>query len=281
MRILMIGLTAFSCAVAAWGDVFQMDRKGDTVVEVRKSSNEYKITCRFRPQTKFDKAINAKFNDAKGDSLCKKGLMRYLKVATNETLSVSGLYSAAPVETVGERLCYSFGVPISGCKVLKVVAKPKPSVETKKSAVVADVNLKQPVEPKKPTVAAVPQPKSLLELNKPAILAVAKPEPLVETNKPTIDVDAKPQPPVETNKPTVIESELPKESTNVVVKKSSYLCVVKYKEINGERKTISRREYQERNFKSPKEFDRFCQAEFARIRAQGEANLCAVRSFGK
>ena len=254
MKILMIGLTLLSCSFAAWGEVFQMDRKGDTVVEVRKSSNEYKITCKFRPQTKFDKAINAKFNDAKGDSLCKKGLARYLKVATNESLSVSGLYSAAPVETEGERLCYSFGVPVSGCKVLKVEVKPKPSVEPKKPVAVADVKPKQPVESKKPTVVA----------------------------------DVKPEPPVETNKPAVgdseIQKETPKESpkpTNVVTKTSSFLCVVKYKEVNGERRTISRREYQGRNFKSRKEFDRFCQAEFARIRAQGEANLRAVRNFGK
>jgi len=213
MKLLMIGLTAFSCAITAWGDVFQMDRKGDAIVEVQESDNEYKVTCKFKPQTKFDKAINAKFNDAKGDSLCKKGLARYLKVATNESLMVAGLYSAAPVKTVGERLCYSFGVPVSGCKVLKT-----------------DIEPKQPVVPKKPVV-----------------------------------IDSAPQ----------------KEPTNVVVKTSSFLCVVKYKDINGERKTISHREYRGHNFKSPKEFDRFCQEEFARIRAQGEANLRAVRNFGK
>ena len=230
MKILMIGLTVFSCAVTAWGEIFQMDRKGDTIVEVQKSANEYKVTCKFSPQTKFDKAINAKFNDAKGDSLCKKGLARYLKVATNEVLTVAGLYSAAPVETVGERLCYSFGVPVSGCKVMKVEVKPRPSIESKKPAVV---------------------------------------------------VDATPEPPVESKKPTVIDTETPKEPTNVVAKTSSFLYVVKYKEINGERKTISRREYQGRNFKNMKEFDRFCQKEFARIRALGEANLRRVRNFSK
>ena len=230
MKILMMGLTVFSCAITAWGDIFQMDRKGDAIVEVRKSANEYKVTCKFRPQTKFDKAVNAKFNDAKGDSLCKKGLARYLKVATNEVLTVAGLYSAAPVETVGERLCYSFGVPVSGCTVEK-----------------ADVKPQQPNEPKTPAVA----------------------------------VDAKPGPPVVTNKSATVDSEPPQKSTNVVAKTSSFLCVVKYKEINGERKTISRREYQGHNFKSQKEFDRFCQAEFARIRALGEENLRAVRNFRK
>jgi len=264
MKMLMIGLTVFSCAVTAWGDTFQMDRKGDAIVEVQKSANEYKVTCKFRPQTKFDKAINAKFNDAKGDSLCKKGLMRYLKVATNESLSVSGLYSAAPVETDGERLRYSFGVPVSGCKVMKVEAKPKPSVETNKPAVVAKAKPKPPVE-----------------TNKSAVVAKAKPKPPVEPQTPVIDVDAKPQPSVATNKPTVIDTEAPKALTNVVAKTSSFLCVVKYREINGERSTISRREYQGRNFKSRKEFDRFCQEEFARIRALGEANLRAVRNFGK
>ena len=224
-----------------------MDRKGDTVVEVQKSANEYKVTCKFRPQTKFDKAVNAKFNDAKGDSLCKKGLARYLKVATNESLTVSGMYSAAPVETVGERLCYSFGVPVSGCKVMKVEVKPKEPIESKKSAIVVDV----------------------------------KPKPPIEIKKLSNVVDATPELPVESKKPTVLDTETPKEPTNVVAKASSFLYVVKYKEINGERKTLARREYQGRNFKNMKEFDRFCQKEFARIRAQGEANLRRVRNFSK
>jgi hypothetical protein len=264
MKVLMIALTALSCAVTAWGEVFQMDRKGDTTVEVQKSANEYRVTCKFKPQTKFDKAINAKFNDAKGDSLCKKGLARYLKVATNESLMVSGLYSAAPVETVGERLCYSFGIPVSGCKVLKVEAKPKPPVEPKKLAVAADAN-----------------PKPLAMPKMPAIIGGANPKPPVEPNKPAVIEEADPKPPVEPNKPAVIDSETPKEPTNVVAKTTSFLCVVKYKEINGERKTISRREYRGRNFKSLKEFDQFCQKEFARIRALGEANLRAVRNFRK
>ena len=209
----MIGLTVFSCAITALGETFQMDRKNDAIVEVQKLATEYKVTCRFSPQTKFDKAINAKFNDAKGDSLCKKGLARYLKVATNETLVISGLYSVAPVETMGEKLCYYFGVPVSGCKVVKA--------------------------------------------------------------------DVKPMPPVEPKKSTVIDSDTPKASTNVAIKTSSFLCVAKYREVNGERKTISHREYRGHNFKSPKEFERFCQEEFARIRILGDANLRAVRNFGK
>ena len=245
-----------------------MDRKGDTIVEVQKSAKEYKVTCKFRPQTKFDKAINAKLNDVKGDSLCKKGLARYLKVATNESLTVAGLYSAAPVKTVGERLCYSFGVPVSGCKVVKAEAKPKQLVEPKKPAVVAKAKPKPPVGPKKPTVAAD-----------------AKPKQLVEPKKPTVDADAKPKPPVEPKKSAVVDPEAPKESTqklaDVDSKTSSFLCVVTYKEINGERKTISRREYRGHNFKSPKDFEQFCQKEFARIRALGEANLRAVRNFRK
>ena len=277
MKFLMIGLTVFSCAIAARGDVFQMDRKGDTIVEVQKTANEYKVTCKFKPQTKFDKAINAKFNDAKGDSLCKKGLARYLKVATNESLTVAGLYSAAPVKTVGERLCYSFGVPVSGCKVVKAEAKPKQAVEPKKPAV-ADATPKPSVEPKKPVVADT-TPKPSVEPKKPAV-ADATPKPSVEPKKPVV-AEATPKPQVEPKKPAVIDSETPKESTNVLVKTSSFLCVVKYKEVNGERKTISRREYRGHNFKSPKDFDRFCQEEFARIRAQGEANLRAVRNFGK
>ena len=226
MKMLMLVLAVFSCASLAWGEVFQMDRKGDATVEVKKSKNEYKVTCKFSPQTKFDKAVNAKFNDAKGDSLCKKGLARYLKVATNETLTVSRLYSAAPVTTLGEKLCYSFGVPVSGCTIEKVEIKP---------------------------------------------------EPVAEIKNPEVDVDAKPKPQGEPEQPDAVDTEPAKESTNVVARPSSYLCVAKYKEVNGERKTISHREYQGRNFKSMKEFDLFCQKEFARVRAQGDANLRAVR----
>ena len=253
MKILLIGLTVFSCAIIARGEIFQMDRNGDTIVEVQKSANEYKVTCKFRPQTKFDKAINAKFNDAKGDSLCKKGLARYLKVATNESLTVAGLYSAAPVETVGERLCYSFGVPVSGCKVVKAEVKPQQPIKPQKSAIVIDVKAKPLVVTKAPTVDVA-----------------AKPKPSVLPKESAVDVETKPKPSV-----------LLREPTNVVAKASSFLCVIKYKEINGKRKMISHREYQGHNFKNPKEFDRFCQAEFARIRALGEANLRAVRNFGK
>ena len=247
MKILMMGLTVFSCAITAWGDIFQMDRKGDAIVEVRKSANEYKVTCKFRPQTKFDKAVNAKFNDAKGDSLCKKGLARYLKVATNEVLTVAGLYSAAPVETVGERLCYSFGVPVSGCKVVKVNVEPPKPLVPEKSAVVVKDESKQPVA----------------------------------SNKPSVCNDIEQIQPIEPKKPSAVDSGSPKDLTNVATKTSLFLCVAKYKEINGERKTISRREYQGQNFKNRKEFEQFCQREFARIRAQGEANLRAVRNFGK
>ena len=246
MKTLMIGLAVFSCAISAMGETFQMDRKGESVVEVNKSAGEYKVTCKFKPQTKFDKAVNAKFNDAKGDSLCKKGLARYLKLATNETLTISGLYSAAPVGTVGDMLCYSFGVPVSGCKVAKVEIKPKQVTEPPKVAVA-----EKPAMQAKPVVA-VP---AILQ---PVTNAVSVPE----------THEVKP----EESKKTVV--------TNVVQTKS-YLSVAKYKEVNGKRTTISHKEYQGHNFKSPKEFDKFCQQEFARIRALGEANLRAVRNFGK
>jgi len=234
MKVLMVVLTIFSCAIAAWGEVFQMDRKGETTVEVNKSAGEYRVTCKFRPQTRFDKAVNAKFNDAKGDSLCKKGLARYLKISANETLIVSGQYSAAPVETAGGRLCYSFGVPISGCKVSQVETKQKQSVTQEKS------------------------------------VAVASTKPQITTNV---------APAEGTQELKQEEPTLPKSAN--VVRTSSYVCVAKYTEVNGERTTISHREYQRQNFRSPKEFDQFCQQEFARIRALGDANLRAVRDFGK
>ena len=251
MKALMIGLTTLAFAITALGETFQMDRKGDAIVDVQESDNEYKVTCKFKPQTKFDKAINAKFNDAKGDSLCKKGLIRFLKVATNESLTVSGLYSAAPVKTVGERLCYSFCVPVSGCKVVKVIAKSKPSAKLENAVVIAEAN---------PTKA-------------------------VGTKESIVVSEKEPRPALKPERGGAVDSELPKEIpksiTNAAMRTSSFLCVVKYKEINGERKTVSLREYRGHNFKSPKEFDRFCQEEFARIRAQGDANLRAVRNFRK
>lgn len=228
MKVLMMYLTIFSCALTGFGEVFRMDQKGDATVEVKKSANEYRVICRFKPQTKFDKAKNARFNDAKGDSLCKKGLARFLNVAADETLAVSGLYSVAPVEKTGDRLSYFFGVPVSGCMVVKAGIRRKPSVETVGSAVVASVT---------PSVA-----------------------PALETREEVAPkVPARPK----------------------TVKSSAYVCVSRYREVNGKRTTISHKEYQGQNFKSPKDFDQFCQQEFARIRALGEANLRAVRNFGK
>lgn len=244
MKALMLGLAVLSCAVAAWGETFQMDRKGDSTVEVQKSSGEYRVTCTFSPQTKFDKAINAKMNDAKGDSLCKKGLMRYLKVATNETLTIAGQYAAAPVKTVGGKLCYSFGVPVSGCQVEKIVVRPKPQPKSTVQPVVASTN-------------PVPVVSPVLEKSTNAVPAAA---PKVEP---------------------VVEPAAPQQEVSNVVRTSSFLCVTEYREVNGERTEVSRREYQGRNFKSREEFDDFCQKEFARVRAIGEANLRAVRNFGK
>ena len=252
MKAVMIGLTAFSCAMAAWGETFQMDRKGETTVEVTKASGEYRVTCMFCPQTKFDPAVNAKFNDAKGDSLCKKGLARYLKVGTNETLTVSGQYSAAPVATVGDRLCYSFGVPVAGCEVQKVVPKPEAA----------------PLVP----APTLPATATATVATTPACVTM----PQVTTNAVQT---AEPEKPVDAKEPTSSPEEAPK--TTSATKASSFLCVTEYREVNGERTTVSRREYQGRNFKTPKEFDRFCRQEFARIRALGEANLRAVREFGR
>ena len=244
MKTLMIGLAVLSCAAAAWGETFQMDRKGDSTVEVKKTSGEYRVTCTFSPQTKFDPAVNARFNDAKGDSLCKKGLMRYLKVATNETLAIAGQYAAAPVETVGGKLRYSFGVPVSGCQVEKIVVRPKPQPKPTVQPVVASTN-------------PVPVVSPVLEKSTNAV------------------PEAAPQ-----AAPAVAPAASQQEVSNVV-RTSSFLCVTEYREVNGERTEVSRREYKGRNFKSREEFDDFCQKEFARVRAIGEANLRAVRNFGK
>jgi len=234
MKVLMIGLMIFSCAIAACGEVFQMDRKGEATVEVVKYCGEYRIVCKFKPQTKFDKAVNARFNDARGDSLCKKGLARFFKVATNETLAISGQYVIAPVETIGERLCYSFGVPISGCKIVN-----------------AESRINQPTALEKSTPVASKTSQAITNVTPSKI--------------PREDMQKFPTLPKYTH----------------AARSSSYVCVSKYKEVNGDRRTVSHREYEGRNFKSRKEFDQFCQQEFARIRAQGEANLRAVRNFRK
>ena len=235
MKVLVFAGTILSCALVGWGETFKMDRKGETTVEVKKSAGEYKVTCRFKPQTKFDKAVNAKLNDAKGDSLCKKGLARYLNVATNETLIVSGQYSVAPVKMEGERLYYSFGVPVSGCSIEKVVTRPKPRVV-----------------PETPAVGIPETPQT-----------TANAAPVQKVRE--IKQQEAPTPP----------------KTVCVVRSSSYVCVARYKEVNGKRAVVSQKEYKGCNFKSRKEFDQFCQQEFARVRAIGEANLRAVRNSGR
>lgn len=235
MKVLVFFGAVLSCVLVSLGETFQMDRKGETTVEVKKSAGEYKVACRFKPQTKFDKAVNAKFNDAKGDSLCKKGLARFLKVATNETLIVSGQYSAAPVKTEGERLCYSFGVPVSGCSIEKVMVKARPQVV-----------------PEKPVA--------------------------VISNMTQVGTNAAPvQKSKEVKQP---EGVMPPKTARVI-RSSSYVRVAKYKEVNGKRAVVSQKEYKGCNFKSRKEFDQFCQQEFARVRAIGEANLRAVRNSGR
>ena len=235
MKMLALVCAVFSCSLVCRGEMFQMDRKGEATVEVKKSAGEYKVTCRFKPQTKFDKAVNAKFNDAKGDSLCKKGLARFLNVATNETLVVSGLYSAAPVKTEGEWLCYSFGVSVSGCSVEKVVAKSKPQAVLEKQAIAI-------LETSQRKTNAVPVQK-VQETNQQGVVTASK--------------------------------------TVRVVRSSSYVCVAKYKEVNGNRALVSKKEYKGCDFKNRKEFDQFCKQEFARVRAVGEANLRAVRNLGR
>ena len=291
MKAVMIGLTAFSCAMAAWGETFQMDRKGETTVEVTKASGEYRVTCMFCPQTKFDPAVNAKFNDAKGDSLCKKGLARYLKVGTNETLTVSGQYSAAPVATVGDRLCYSFGVPVAGCEVQKVVPKPEaaplvpaPTLPATATATVATTPacVTMPATATA-TVAATPVRVTMPKITMPATATATVAATPARVTMPQVTTNAvqtaEPEKPVDAKEPTSSPEDAPK--TTSATKASSFLCVTEYREVNGERTTVSRREYQGRNFKTPKEFDRFCRQEFARIRALGEANLRAVREFGR
>ena len=246
MRQVLVTLFFAVCAVSARGKVFHMDSRGDAAVEVNESGGEYKVICTFSPQTKFDSAINAKFNDAKGDSLCKKGIMRYLNAGTNDFLSISGLYSLAPVKNCGGKLRYSFAVPVAGCKVMVGAAKPKAVHETAVGSIPATTSVtpKAQVSP----VAPISFPKLL-------------------------------QPPVKpANRPRATPSG---EKTTNVVRTASYMSVVKYREVNGCRSVVSRREYRDSDFESRQEFDRLCASEFARIRDMGEENFRAVRNLGK
>lgn len=245
MKRVILALSLGACVVSVWGKVFQMDSRGDAVVEVNKVGGEYKIVCTFSPQTKFDNAINAKFNDAKGDSLCKKGIARYLGVGTNDQFSISGLYSVAPVKNNGGKLRYAFAVPVSGCKVEVGAAERKVvSKSQNKSA---------------PVVACVAPPTKVLP---------------VKTNVvPRTEKAVKPVP--------MTSGEAAKAPAAKVVRSASYMSVVQYKEVNGRRSMVSRREYRGCDFKSREEFDQLCANEFARVRALGEKNLRAVRDLGK
>jgi len=225
MKTAMIGLVLCACAASAWGKVFQMDRKGDATVEIVESGDEYKVTCMFSPQTKFRDAVNAKFNDNKGDAICKKGIARYLNASSKDVISISGQYSAAPVKTVDGKLCYSFGIPISGCKVTSAKTQPNAHIEPAMSVAVSSEAAK-----------------------------AVRPE--------------------EAGEERAAEKK-------VNLKEKSYVCVTSYKEVDGRKTMVAQREYRACSFKSRQEFDRFCQDEFARIRALGEANLQSVRNFGK
>lgn len=246
MRQVLFTLFFGACAVSAWGKAFLMDSRGDASVEVNVVGGEYKVICTFSPQTKFDSAINAKFNDAKGDSLCKKGIMRYLNAGADDLLSVSGLYSAAPVKRSGGKLRYSFAVPVSGCKVMAGAAKPK--VVSKPIAKNVPAATKTAPKPQVSPVASVAVP-NLLKPAKPADRPGAAAPSGAKTTK--------------------------------TVRTASYLSVVKYREVNGCRSVVSQREYRDSDFGSQQEFDRLCASEFARIRDLGEENFRAVRNLGK
>lgn len=229
-------------AISAHGKVFHMDSHDDAVVEINASGGEYKVVCMFSPQTKFDSAVNAKINDAKGDSLCKKGIMRYLNAGANDHLSISGLYSLAPVKNCGGKLRYSFAVPVAGCKVMVGAAKPK--VDS------------QPIVESHPEVTDM-VPKAQVA----PVTSIALPSLLKSVDSPS-------------------ETPLERNTTNDV-RSAGYMSVIKYTEVNGCRSVVSRREYRDNDFGSRQEFDRLCASEFARIRALGEENFRAVRNLGK
>lgn len=245
MRRLMVVLFFGLSVATSWGSVFKMGLRGDAEVEINQVGGEYKVFCTFPPQTKFDSAVNAKFNDAKGDSLCKKGLARYLNVGTNDWLSISGLYSASPVKKIDGKLRYAFAVPVTGCKIEVGAAKTEP----KQEEVAENCTNANPIN-------AASQEKAL-----PVKSDAMSPEEVSEFE------------------------ELPKVSavttTTRSVRSASFMSVVKYSEVNGRRSTVSRREYRGSDFASQEEFEELCAREFARVRALRDENFRAVRNCGK
>lgn len=235
MRTFLIGLVLCAGAFSVRGAVFQMDRKGDAIVEVVEAGNEYRVTCRFSPQTKFRNDVNARLNDSKGDSLCKKGIARYLNASPKDVISISGQYSKAPVTSVGGKLCYSYGVPLVGCKI----------------EVAGDAK-RQEIAPELPVVTTPVTAQAAL--HEQVAKAVA---------------------------PEAVDKEDRSNVAKITLKEKTYVCVTRYRETNGRRTMVSQREYRGTDFKSHEEFERFCQDEFARIRAKGEANLKAVRNLVK
>lgn len=101
----------------AFSAQYVINRRNNTTVDVSSRGKTLKVVCRFPAYVKFDKAINAKLDDQKSQTLLAEGLIRYFNVGTNETIEVLGRHILG-VEKDGDYLSYSFSVPEGGCKVV-------------------------------------------------------------------------------------------------------------------------------------------------------------------
>lgn len=226
MKYFFLIVMAVSFSVKA--EMFVINPKNGTTVDVVRKGSELTVVCRFPEQTKFDSAINAKLNDQKSQNLFIMGLERYFKVGPMGEMQVSGRYSRGVKKSKGF-VSYSYGVPVVGCKV---VEKPKERVSSSVSS------------------------------NLPPVIIKGRSSEI----SPIMNQSS--------NETSQIKGE------RNVIKSKGFLSIVKYSDVEGQRKTITKREYASEDFETPEQFIEKCRAEFDRVNAIGMCNILQVLKMG-
>lgn len=89
--------------------------KDPTFVKVIPVDNKLRIICVFPGKTAFAPDKNAKINAAKADSLCRRGISRFIKLSAGMELEISGLSLVTRTRT-GNLEKWIFEVPRNGIK---------------------------------------------------------------------------------------------------------------------------------------------------------------------
>ena len=89
--------------------------KDPTFVKVIPVDNKLRIVCVFPGKTAFAPDKNAKINAAKADSLCRRGISRFIKLSAGMELEISGLSLITRTRT-GNLEKWIFEVPRNGVK---------------------------------------------------------------------------------------------------------------------------------------------------------------------